>query len=158
MIILILIYHRIGIFQDKSNQLFAEEISASSEITGFKSILATITALHRQSFAALSTKVESELHNLKQAMKITAEMQDSLRALKTAVLSQMINIGVYEVVFKTISESSYTLALMNLTLLQENPVLYRYRQQLRRASYSTTISSVFKESYLFPYCRSCPWH
>lgn len=75
--------------------------------------------------------MESELHNLKQATKITAERQDTLRALKTAVLSHMININMYELLLKTISESSYTLALMNLTLLQENPVLYRYRQEVR---------------------------
>lgn len=124
MIILIIISDWLGIFQDKSNQLFAQEVS-SAEITAFKSILATITALHRQRFASLSTKVESELHNLKQAKKITAEMQDSLRAIKNAVLSQMINISVYEIVFKNVAESSHTLALMNLTLLQENPVLYR---------------------------------
>ena len=88
-------------------------------------MLATMTALHIQDYATLSNQVEIELQYLKSSSKITAEVQDSLRALKNSVLSQIIKIDGYRRLLKKIFWNEEDLALMNLTLLAENPLLYK---------------------------------
>ena len=116
-----------GIFEDISNKAYSQDLnSAPTENAQLKAILATITALHYQSFESIAKKVEKQLQNLKQAVKITAEMQDTIRGLKNIVTSQIIKIDAYRESLKTVYDDSDTLALMNLTQLKLNPELYRY--------------------------------
>lgn len=124
-----LLYWNVGIFEDISNQDFSQDLAPTpTENTQLKAVLATITALHHESFASIAKKVESQLQNLKQALKITAEMQDTIRGLKNVVSSQMITIDAYRESLKAVYDDSDLLALMNLTKLKLNPELYRCHQ------------------------------
>jgi hypothetical protein len=114
-----------GIIEDSDTMFRNQGHKSTSELRGYMAMLATITALHQQDYASLATKVESALYNFKSLQNITADMQDTLRVLKNATLSQIIKISSYQRLLTLLFKNEEDLALMNLTLLKDKPYLYR---------------------------------
>ena len=115
-----------GIIDDSDTLFINPSHSSTAELRGYTAMLATITALHRQDYTILAGKVESALYNFKSLQNITADMQDTLRVLKNAVLSQIIKNDSYRRLLKALFDSPEDLAMMNLTLLKDKPHLYKY--------------------------------
>ena len=139
-----------GIMEDSDTIISNSSHKSSPELRGYMAMLATITALHQQDYTALAAKIESSLYNFKSLQNITADMQDTLRVLKNAVLSQIIKIDSYRKLLKNLFKNEEDVALMNLSLLKERPHLYRKPLTLEVLNQQDDISNLL-ESYLMDY-------
>jgi len=95
------------------------------EIRAYKALFLTIIAIHQQEYSSICKKVDKALKRFRSTNKITSEIRESIRVLKNTVEAQEIKVKAYQRLLKDLLNNSDDLALMNLSLLKENPNLYK---------------------------------
>lgn len=62
----------------------------TQELKAYRALLSTASAIHRNDFESISTKVALALEKIKEVPKITSELREEVRLLKIGVDSQNI--------------------------------------------------------------------
>jgi hypothetical protein len=113
-----------GIVEDNDTS-YANSGNLTTELRAYKAMFSTIIAIHQQEYTNVCSKVDRALNKFQTLKTITVELQETIRILKNTVSSQAIKVNAYQRLLRDLIDSPEDLALMNLSLLKENPALYR---------------------------------
>lgn len=104
---------------------FSEDEKSSFEIFIMETFLAIVGSIHNQDINYLSNSINNILDKLKPGKYLSPENQDELRLLKNHLSTISKNIVKCKKELSEIIEDDEEMALMNISLLKDNPSLYR---------------------------------
>ena len=138
-----------GIVEDADGS-FDPAADTGPEIRAYKALFSTITAIHQQEYLSVCAKVERALSKFQSMKTITVELQEAIRVLKNTVSSQGIKVAAYQRLIRDLLGNDEDLALMNLSLLKENQILYSKPLVPEIMNCKDDVSDML-ESYLLDY-------
>ena len=102
-----------------------DPVAKRPEIRAYKALFTTTISMQQQEYIMVAGKVESTLKSFQDLKKISPALRESFRVLKNAVEAQQIKLKAYQRLLADLLINKEDLALMNLSVLRNQPSLYR---------------------------------
>eukprot|EP01038_Epipyxis_sp_PR26KG_P013410 gene13410-17982_t len=96
------------------------------ELHAYETFLTTVKTLETQSFENIRSRTRDILNYWTKGTLLPIELQNDVRDLKKDLSIIKNRISNYRLTLQTLVEDDEDMALMNLTLLKDNPMLYKY--------------------------------
>ena len=98
--------------------------NAPVSIHSYQSMFAASLALQTDELARAIDTTKKILLELRALSTVPIEIQDKIRLIKVSVSNQVVKASAYHQMYQDLASHDRNLALMNLTMLNENPLLY----------------------------------
>jgi len=100
-------------------------ISIPFELHAYEAIFTTVKALQQQEFDHIHSQVSVNLAHCKSGSMLSVQMQEQMRTVKNVISRVLTRLDSYVKALSDLIEDDDGMALMNLTKLKNNPLLYK---------------------------------
>jgi len=114
------------IFEKHMKEWVADKVDGITfELHAYEAILTTVKSLQQQEFDYIHSQVSVNLAHCKSGSMLSVQMQEQMRSVKNIISRVLTRLDAYIKALSDLIEDDEGMALMNLTKLKNNPLLYK---------------------------------